>query len=445
MMNFARRMVICTVSATLLGGCEPEPPTQVIAAQKQTDLVWAMNVGGDAYVSLDGIDYRAEEAVTGGAVGWQDKVKGSQDEFIYQSYREGDVKVAYTVANGLYDLTLKFTEPHDYAGGERLFDVFAEGRRIIDDLDIMAFRDGKVRSAFSVTVGNIEVSDGELNVDFEASAAEPVLNAVVLRRKMPPARLGKLLWSDEFDYEGPPNPDLWNINVWPARKVNDEDQAYTARPKNLRVKDGKLIIEAHLEDYDDASYTSGRIDSSGNGDVFYGRVEVRAKLPAGKGTWPAIWMLPSDPYRYATTCEPGEDWQGSSTCNAWPNSGEIDVMEHVGYQMNHVHGTVHNQAYYWMKWEQRKGRIIADGVADDFHTYALEWTPDEIRIFLDDHLYFIYTNENSGWEAWPFDHPFNLILNVAVGGMWGRSGGGIDDTIFPVRMEVDYVRVYALK
>ncbi|MDH3409515.1 MAG: glycoside hydrolase family 16 protein, partial [Gammaproteobacteria bacterium] len=191
--------------------------------------------------------------------------------------------------------------------------------------------------------------------------------------------------------------------------------------------------------------TSGRVHSMGKGDFLYGRFEVRAKLPNGKGTWPAIWMLPSDPYKYATTCEAGEDWQGSPTCDAWPNSGEIDIMEHVGYQMGHVHGTVHNEAYYWAKWEQRKGRILIDGVDEDFHVYALEWTPERIDIFADGSRYFMYVNEGTGWNVWPYDQPFHLILNVAVGGMWGRSGGGIDDTIFPQRMLVDYARVYRLQ
>ena len=205
-----------------------------------------------------------------------------------------------------------------------------------------------------------------------------------------------------------------------------------------------LIIEAHKEDYEGAAYTSGRVHSSGKGDVLYGRVEVRAKLPDGRGTWPAIWMLPSDPFHYATTCTAGDDWQGSETCNAWPNSGEIDIMEHVGYQMNHVHGSVHNQAYYWVKWEQRKGRVLANDVADTFHVYALEWTPERIDIFVDDTVFFTYMNEHNGWEAWPFDQPFHVILNVAVGGWWGRAAGGIDDRIFPRRMLVDYVRVYRL-
>ena len=147
----------------------------------------------------------------------------------------------------------------------------------------------------------------------------------------------RLAWSDEFDNDGAPDADKWSIDVWPAKKVNDEDQAYTPREKNLRVRDGMLIIEAHKEDYEGASYTSGRVHTQGNGDFLYGRIEVRAKLPQGIGVWPAIWMLPSDPFNYATTCEEGEDWQGSETCDAWPNSGEIDIMENVGYDVNRIH------------------------------------------------------------------------------------------------------------
>jgi beta-glucanase (GH16 family) len=105
---------------------------------------------------------------------------------------------------------------------------------------------------------------------------------------------------------------------------------------------------------------------------------------------------------------------------------------------------VHTKAYYWLVWEQRKGRVLLDDVADAFHVYAMEWTPERIDIFVDDTLYFTYMNEHQGWREWPFDRPFHLIMNIAVGGAWGRAGGPIDDTVFPQRMLVDYVRVYRL-
>lgn len=416
-------------------------PSEVKA---EAPTVWAVNVGGPAYAGVDGTLYEAESSVTGGAVAAMETVKGSQDAPLYATYRAGDVRVARKLPSGAYDVTFHFAEPEDVPGGARVFDAFVEGRRVIEGLDVMASRDGKIHSALTVTVANVEVTDGELNARFEASAKEAVLSALVVRKPLSRAKDWELVWQDEFS-AGTLDQEKWGIREWPARKVNDEDQAYTARAKNLRLEDGHLVLEAHKEDYEGANYTSGRIYSRGESTFLYGRFEIRARLPRGKGTWPAIWMLPKDPFKYATSCETGDEWQGSSTCDAWPNSGEIDIMEHVGYQMGHVHGTVHNEAYYWVKWEQRKGRILQADVDETFHVYALEWTPDRIDAFIDDTLYFTYVNEKNGWRSWPYDQPFSLILNVAVGGAWGRAGGGIDDGIFPQRMLVDYVRVYATK
>ncbi|MEM7437927.1 MAG: family 16 glycosylhydrolase [Myxococcota bacterium] len=423
-------------------GPSPSTASAPEAVSGEDPTVWAVNVGGPAYRGIDGTQYEAESSVTGGTVGKLDTVKGSQDALLYKTYRVGDFQIDHPIANGTYDVTFHFAEPEDVPGGARLFDAFIEDRRVIENLDVMASRDGKVYSALTVTVADVEVTDGELTVRFEASAKEPVLSALVVRKPTPRAKDWKLVWSDEFDGEAL-DEEKWGVRQWPAKKVNNEDQAYTPREKNLRIEEGRLVIEAHLEDYDGAKYTSGRIYSHGKSSFLYGRFEVRAKLPRGKGSWPAIWMLPADPFKYATTCKEGDDWQGSATCDAWPNSGEIDIMEHVGYQMGHVHGTVHNEAYYWRKWEQRKGRFLQSDVDEAFHVYALEWTPNRIDVFVDDALYFTYINENTGWRSWPFDQPFTLILNIAVGGDWGRAGGGIDDSIFPQQMLIDYVRVYA--
>ena len=429
--TISRRIVSGILLSLFLSGCS-----------KSTDQpfeYWAVNVGGEAYEASDGIRFAEDAGQIVGEQATLDIVKGSQDAALYRNFRRGDIQIAKQLSTGLYDVTLLFAEPDDVGGGERVFDTRIEGKVRIRDLDIMAFRDGKIHSALTVTVPRVEVADGELNIAFEASAGEPVLSGILVRESAGLRPAATLVWSDEFD-EGF-NEDLWNVDIWPARVVNDEDQAYTAEPKNLRVEDGHLVIEAHKETLDDASYTSARIHTRSKADILYGRIDVRAKLPNGMGTWPAIWMLPSDPFRYATKCSDGE-WQGNPDCDAWPNSGEIDIMEHVGYQMGHVHGTVHNEAYYWAKWEQRKGRILIDDVDSAFHVYSLEWTPERIDVFVDDILYFTYMNEHDGWRSWPYDHPFHLILNVAVGGMWGRAGGGIDDSIFPQRMLVDYVRVY---
>lgn len=413
-----------------------------VSTPTEFDDVWAINVGGPAYEATDGTKYLAERSVSGGVASKLKAVKGSQDPVLFMTYREGDIEVSHPIKNDLYDITFFFAEPKDSERGDRVFDVFVEDLLVIEELDVMLARDGKVDSALTVTMPNIEIADGELTIRFAASAGQPLLSALAVRKKERVDPKWKLVWNDEFDVDGTLNPKLWNTDVWPAKTVNDEDQAYTERPRNLRVENGHLVIEAHKETYDSAAYTSGRIHSRGKGDFLYGRFEVRAKLPAGQGTWPAIWMLPSDPFRYATSCAAGDDWQGSSQCDAWPNSGEIDIMEHVGYQMNHVHGTVHNLAYYWVNWEQRKGRMLLDNVDETFHVYSLEWSPEEIRIFVDDSLYFVYSNEHTGWETWPYDQPFHLILNVAIGGFWGRAGGDINDKRLPQRMVVDYVRVY---
>lgn len=428
----------------------------VISADKRTNdaeeksvnahmgsVVWAVNVGGDAFTGVDGHAYEADDASVGGAVGRIEQViKGTQDNTIYETYRLGDINLQKNLPNGSYDIMFRFAEPFDIKTGERVFDIVAENQVVISDLDVRLARDGNAFSALDRAATNIEVLDGQLNIGFIAKTGDAILSAIVVRKKLADKREWKLVWSDEFDYEGEPDSTKWSYDIWPARKVNDEDQTYTDQARNVRVENGHLILEAHKEKLDAAEYTSGRIHSAGKGDLLYGKIEVRAKLPAGQGTWPAIWMLPSDAFKYASTCEPGEDWQGSDTCDAWPNSGEIDIMEHVGYDMNTVHGTVHNRAYYWVNGEQRKGSVNSVNAEQEFHVYSIEWTPDSITILFNDVPYFFYMNEGEGWKAWPYDHAYHLILNLAVGGFWGRAGGPIDDTIFPVRMEVDYVRMY---
>jgi beta-glucanase (GH16 family) len=429
-----RKAILLMTAISMLSGCVEDSADAVSQ--------WAINVGGPAYTGVDGVRYAAEEFVSGGDTGSLEQVLGSQDELLYLSYRVGDIRIDRPFANGLYDVILHFAEPDEIEAGERVFNVLINGEQRVDGLNVRVARDGKIRSGLTVAVPNVTVGDGRLQIEFAPISRKPILSAVVVRGK--PAAPGNwaLVWQDEFDYEGAPDPEKWNVEEWPARVVNDEDQAYTSRPKNVRVENGHLVIEAHKEDFGDAGYTSARIQSQGKGDFLYGRIEARAKLPQGMGTWPAIWMLPSDPFAYATTCFDDPDWQGSGECDAWPNSGEIDILEHVGYEMGHVHGTVHTKSYYWAEWQQRKGRILMDDVHESFHDYVLEWSPERIDIYLDDSLYFTYVNEGDGWEAWPFDKPFHLIINMAVGGMWGRAGGGIDDSIFPQRLQVDYVRVY---
>lgn len=407
-------------------------------------VVLAVNIAGAEYLGTDGILYQADNLTTGGQANTLTDIKGSQDAPLYQTYQSGKFSISTNLDNALYSVTLKFAEPSDEPTGNRIFNVFAQQKKVIDALDIKLARDGKGFSSLDRTVYAVKVINGKLDIQFESIIGEPVLSAIIVRKAFVDDREWQLVWNDEFDTNGAPDPSKWNHDIWPARKVNDEDQTYTDSLKNARVENGVLIIEAHKEQVNDAEYTSARLNSLNKGDFLYGKADIRAKIPAGQGTWSAIWMLPSDPFKYATTCQEGEDWQGSSTCDAWPNSGEIDIMEHVGYDMHRVHGTVHNKAYYWMNWEQRKASIEGVNVDQDFHVYSVEWTPEDVTVYFNDIPYFYYKNELSGWRAWPFDHPFHLILNLAIGGEWGRSGGPIDNSIFPVRMEVDSVRVYNL-
>jgi beta-glucanase (GH16 family) len=405
-------------------------------------LVWAVNVGGTEVKNSQGSSFAADACAQVICLD-VDNVKGTHNQQLYRTYREGNLSFQRPVENGLYDVTLHFMEPLDIAVGKRRFDVLIEDVAQIKNLDIRGLRDGKIQSALSRTIPNIEVTDGTLSISLSGSKRLPVISGFEVYRRIDTDETNwQLVWRDEFNQDGPVDSEKWSKNIWPSRKVNSEDQTYTERSKNLRVEDGLLIIEAHKETFRGAEYTSARIHTEGKLDLLYGKIEVSARLPKGQGTWPAIWMLPSNPFRYATTCEPDDDWQGSKTCDAWPNSGEIDIMEHVGYDANIVHGTVHTKSNYWKTWNQHKGSIQLDDVHKHFYRYGLIWTADTITTTVNDIPYFTYHRNSDDWQQWPFKDPFNIILNLAIGGDWGRAGGPIDNSAFPLRMEVDYVRVY---
>ncbi|EDY84416.1 Glycosyl hydrolases family 16 [Verrucomicrobiia bacterium DG1235] len=236
-----------------------------------------------------------------------------------------------------------------------------------------------------------------------------------------------LIWSDEFNTDGLPNPEKWAYDVGGHGWGNRELQHYTERHmENARVEKGHLIIEAHKEEHQDSDYTSARLATRDRETWTYGRFEIRARLPDGLGTWPAIWMLPVD-------------WNLGS--GNWPDVGEIDIMEHVGYDVGTVHASAHSKTYQWQIGTQKTATMSVPDATEAFHVYALEWSESEIRTYIDDTLYFTYQNENNGWESWPYQRDYYLLLNLAVGGEWGAAKG-IDTECFPQRMEVDYVRVY---
>mmetsp|Transcript_5050 Transcript_5050/g.6308 ORF Transcript_5050/g.6308 Transcript_5050/m.6308 type:complete len:588 (+) Transcript_5050:317-2080(+) len=246
---------------------------------------------------------------------------------------------------------------------------------------------------------------------------------------VPDPNPNELVWSDEFDSGSFPDASKWNYDIGGHGWGNGELQHYTDRTDNAYVTGGVLHIKAVKESYENSQYTSARLISKNKGDWLYGRVLVRAKLEhcTGRGTWPAIWMLPTD------WCYGG-----------WPGSGEIDIMEHVGYDTGRVHGTVHTDAYNHMIGTQMGASIELD--VTKYHVYEIIWSPEKIEFVVDSLKYHEFVRDSTPVPAeWPFDQRFHLLLNVAVGGGWGGVQG-VDSAAFEGNgqiMQVDWVRVYS--
>jgi beta-glucanase (GH16 family) len=233
------------------------------------------------------------------------------------------------------------------------------------------------------------------------------------------------MWQDDFNTGVSPDATKWTFETGGSGWGNNELQYYTSGV-NSSINGGNLNIAAKKESFLGREYTSSRMITKGKADWLYGRFEIKAKLPKGRGTWPAIWMLSSD-----------------NAYGNWPSSGEIDIMEHVGYDLNNIHCSIHTSAYNHTRGTQKTtSKFIADAT-DAFHIYRIDWTPYAIRGYIDGTSYFEFVNNNTGFTAWPFNKPFHLILNVAVGGDWGGVQG-VDNTIFPATMQVDYVKVYKM-
>jgi beta-glucanase (GH16 family) len=231
-------------------------------------------------------------------------------------------------------------------------------------------------------------------------------------------------WGDEFSADGAPDPAKWQYDTGGGGFGNNELEYYTNTTNNAYIKNGMLNITAKKESMGGMNYTSSRMASKFNPDMLYGRIEARIKIPAGRGTWPAFWMLPND-YAYGS----------------WPASGEVDIMEHVGYDPGNVHFSVHTQLNNG--GNSKSSTLNIPTAMSDYHLYREDWTPDAIKGYYDDKLVFTYTNNGAGFQGWPFDKAFHIMLNLAIGGNWGGIQG-VDDTIFPVTMQVDYVHYYKM-
>jgi beta-glucanase (GH16 family) len=237
----------------------------------------------------------------------------------------------------------------------------------------------------------------------------------------------ELIWNDEFNDEEIDN-SKWEHEVNADGGGNNELQYYTARPENSFIENGNLNIVAQQEEYTSDGktryYTSARMRTANRGDWLYVKVDVKAKIPYGQGLWPAIWMLPTD-------------WE----YGGWPASGEIDIMEHVGFDQGRIHGSIHTQAYNHRIGTQKSGTKMIPDANAQYHIYSIEWSQEKIDFLIDGEKYFSFTNDGqNNPETWPFDKRFHLLLNVAVGGDW--PGNPTTDTKFPKKMIIDYVRVY---
>lgn len=230
-------------------------------------------------------------------------------------------------------------------------------------------------------------------------------------------------FADEFDVAGAPSTANWKYETGGGGWGNAELEYYTPG-NNVAIADGKLSITAKKEDMGGMHYTSTRLVSAGLQLAKYGRIEIKAKLPTGKGTWPAIWMMPQE-----------------SKYGGWPNSGEIDIMEMVGFDPGNIHFTVHNQTF---NGANGKGDAkMVPTFNTEYHVYRVDWTPYAVRGYVDSDLIYTYINNGGGSSVYPYDQSFFLIMNIAVGGSWGGQKG-VDDTVFPAIMNVDYVHFYKM-
>ncbi|WP_281637258.1 glycoside hydrolase family 16 protein [Flavobacterium marginilacus] len=283
-------------------------------------------------------------------------------------------------------------------------------------------------SSYKITLGNgetKEVTNGSFSYTYTASGTNTYVLYVSAYNagKFVSTSLSitvlvesKLIWSDEFNTDGAPDPAKWTFQIWDPGHVNSELQSYTNRPENTIVQGGVLKIKAIREKYGKGDFTSGRLESNGKFDFTYGKIVIRAKLPTGVGTWPAVWML------------------GSNIGSAgWPACGEVDILESVGKEMYVNHSSLHSPGRSGATPDT--GTISVPNDNTEFHIYTADWRAGYIKFYVDDKLYYTFINS----DKFPFNKNFYLIVNFAMGGVWG---GTVDPNFTSSVFEVDYIRVY---
>lgn len=286
---------------------------------------------------------------------------------------------------------------------------------------VYEFGDGEIQTAVSGNISYQYTLNGNntytVTVTATSSSGKSISKSVPVAVNVT-ATTPTLFWAEEFNTNGAPNSAVWNYDIGNGDGGwgNQELQYYTSRAENVIVSDGTLKITAKKEDYNGFSYTSARLLTKNKFSFKYGKVEISAKVPQGVGTWPALWMLGSN----------------ISTVG-WPNCGEIDIMEHLGRQLNTIYGTLH---YPGRSGGSANGATkVIENASTQFHTYTLDWTASYIKIYVDNQLFHTVTNSNSI----PFNQNFFLLVNVAMG---GNFAGSIDPAVTTATMEVDYIRIY---
>jgi beta-glucanase (GH16 family) len=225
-----------------------------------------------------------------------------------------------------------------------------------------------------------------------------------------------IVWADEFNTDGPPDSSKWSYETGAGGWGNNELQYYTSRPENVIVQNGVLKINLLKEAYMGSNYTSARIVTKNKFALQYGRVDIRAKLPAGGGTWPALWML------------------GANVDNTpWPACGEIDIMEHVGNNLNRIYATLHHPGHSGGNGDGSS--VLLTNATTEFHVYSLDWSSTTIKFYVDNVVYYTFNNSS----GLPFNNPFFFIFNCAMG---GNFGGTVDPNVTAATLEVDYIHVY---
>jgi beta-glucanase (GH16 family) len=420
------------VSASAAGRTDRGHATTGRAASATT---WRYVAGRAPVVDALGRTWQPEVGARGGTVATMPAtVSGTASPQLYRSARVGVGGYALPLAGaGTYAVDLYVAETDGVRAGQRVFDVTAEGNPAAAGIDVA--RSAGTDAAHHVLF-TVPVTDGTLNLAFVARRGTPVVSAIEVSRMSQATSSAHLTWADEFDGSAgtAPDPANWDFDLGVGASPgwgNRELESYTNRPENVSLDGhGALAITARSEQHtglDGATrdFTSARIKTQKRVTWTYGRVEARIKMPSGRGLWPAFWAVGENVYSVG-----------------WPASGEMDIVELLGSDPSTAYGSIHGPSQAGRAFGSSKSVRAATPLSDQFHSYGTLGVPGAVQMLLDGKPYVTYTPADLGpANQWVFDHPFHLILNLAVGGNWPGAPDG--STRFPATMLVDYVRVWS--